>query len=393
VTGIYDMREIPDDLKRYFVRAEIGLEETPEQYVANLVAVFREVRRVLRDDGTVWLNLGDSYAGPRSGETASRDMPGQWGKRLATDKQLRRSTTVAGYKPKDLLGIPWLVAFALRADGWYLRSDIIWAKPNPMPESVTDRPTKAHEYLFLLSKSRSYFYDADAIREPHAEFLSTTGKPAPRSKYPDGRMPSESRGEGYLQPHSQAKIATGDWKGFDPGPKNEAGRNKRSVWTVATQPFPGAHFATFPPKLIEPCVLAGSSPQACAECGAPWERVTERTPALKESPAPGSVKIEVTHGRSIRRGPGTTMSNSPAQRVSAAGETTGWQPTCDHSDGSARCTVLDPFSGAGTTGVVALRHDRDFIGIELNPSYAQMARNRIYDDGPLLNTMLGEDAA
>jgi len=285
-------------LRDYGAEGQLGLEPTPEEYVANLVAVFREVKRVLRDDGTLWLNLGDSYAGSLHGKPPQvrDDIPPslQSGSDLYTTA--RGGTTVPpGCKPKDLVGIPWMVAFALRADGWYLRSDIIWAKPNPMPESVTDRPTKAHEYLFLLSKSPRYFYDADAIRE-----WDTTGHsdPGPR-KQNGGGSPESLRG---------------DFRGEFMLPT--AGRNKRSVWTVATQPFPGSHFAVFPPKLIEPCILAGA----------------------------------------------------------AEGD-----------------TVLDPFAGAGTTGVVALRHDRDFIGIELNPEYAEMARNRIRDDAPLMN--VGAEAA
>jgi DNA modification methylase len=309
-------------LRDYGNEGQLGLEPTPEQYVANMVEVFREVRRVLRDDGTLWLNLGDSYAANRSYQVSD-------GKHQAHDFGESNAQRVPdGLKPKDLVGIPWMVAFALRADGWYLRSDIIWAKPNPMPESVTDRPTKAHEFLFLLSKSPRYYYDADAIREEadcdrlrgpalHPDTVSTNGN--------DGlsRRPLDEESSSPVRKRRPPKVS-GDRKELHgptysrhrvsvPGGQSltgRSGRNKRSVWEVTTQPFPGAHFATFPPKLIEPCVLAGSAE-------------------------------------------GTT--------------------------------VLDPFAGAGTTGVVALRHNRDFIGIELNPEYAQMARNRIHDDAPLLN--------
>jgi DNA modification methylase len=273
------------------IDSQLGLEPTPEQYVTNLVAVFREVRRVLRDDGTVWLNLGDSYAS-QGGEVTRPGQTAQAGNTRSNLHPGARVDVPAGLKPKDLVGIPWMVAFALRADGWWLRSDIVWAKPNPMPESVTDRPTRSHEYLFLLAKSARYFYDADAIRESftEAEHIARCS-----GRY-NGSVPDRiDRGASNLE-------------------SQFTGRNKRSVWNIATQPFPGAHFATFPPKLIEPCVLAGS----------------------------------------------------------AKGD-----------------AVLDPFCGAGTTGVVALRHDRDFVGIELNPDYAQMARDRIRDDAPLLN---GEEA-
>jgi len=214
--------------------AQLGLEPTPEAYVAALVAVFREVRRVLRDDGTLWLNLGDSYFAS-GGHTAAGStgflatMPDQ-----AAQRNRGTTTIPAGYKAKDLCGIPWRVAFALQADGWYLRSDIIWAKPNPMPESVTDRPTKAHEYLFLLAKSERYFYDAIAVQE--------------RASQPEGEPVRTGQ-------HKSAVFNHAGTLGTNNG---AAHRNRRSVWTVATQPYPEAHFATFPPDLIKPCVLAGS---------------------------------------------------------------------------------------------------------------------------------------
>jgi DNA modification methylase len=268
-------------LRDYGVEGQIGLEETPDAYVSKLVEVFREVRRVLRDDGTLWLNIGDSYAGSMKGMGAD-------GKAYGGAKQRTNAGSIgigrpdwskSGLKSKDLIGIPWMAAFALRADGWYLRSDIIWSKPNPMPESVTDRPTKAHEYIFLLSKSAKYFYDADAIREPHQLARA-------RTFIGNGKRVDERKAEG-----------SGGCAGTHP-----FGRNRRSVWTVNTRPFKGAHFATFPEKLIEPCILAGS-----------------------------------------REGD----------------------------------TVIDPFSGAGTTGVVAVKYGRNFIGIELNPSYAEMGMQRI----------------
>jgi hypothetical protein len=254
-----------------------------------------------------------------------------------------------GLKPKDLVGIPWRVAFALQADGWYLRSDIIWHKPNPMPESVTDRPTKAHEYLFLLTKSPRYYYDADAIREA-ANGTRAVVDPSRNDAEPDMAK----------APH--------------PG-----GRNKRTVWTVTTKPFSGAHFAVFPPDLIEPCVLAGAAPTACGECGAAWERIVERTPASVLSP-----KSEYGDGAGRNDG-------GRSQLVGAGSRTVGWKPTCEHDDDSGQSVVLDPFSGSGTTGIVALRHDRSYIGLELNPEYAEMSRNRIRDDAPLLNT--GQEVA
>jgi len=224
-------------LRDYGHGGQIGLEETPEEYVRKLVEVFREVKRVLKDDGTLWLNIGDSYASnPASGGAQSSKMTGGEHKRTPSERKYQRPD---GLKPKDLIGIPWMLAFALRADGWYLRQDIIWHKPNPMPESVRDRCTKAHEYVFLLSKSERYFFDAEAMKEPSAqperagklERSFSTGKPDAVLRQDVGRavMRTETR-------------------------------NRRSVWTVATRPYKGAHFATFPPALIEPCILAGSRP-------------------------------------------------------------------------------------------------------------------------------------
>ena len=221
---------------------QIGLEATPDEYVATMVGVFKEIWRVLRDDGTVWLNLGDSYVHgvPGGGSVFANGRNGSDGRKsYESDKPRGReklSTLVKGLKVKDLCGIPWRVAFALQADGWYLRSDIVWAKPNPMPESVTDRPTRSHEYIFLLSKNQRYFYDADAIREEHSrEWWTETVGP----KY---MTATDGRNDG----------------GKREGNGNPIGRNKRSVWTVNSEPTPEAHFATFPQKLILPCIRAGS---------------------------------------------------------------------------------------------------------------------------------------
>ena len=214
-------------LRDYGHADQIGLEQSPEEYVAKLVAVFREVQRVLKDDGTLWLNLGDSYA---NGGRQSRD---------TDDKLSKRGMNVRpddGAKPKDLLGIPWRVAFALQADGWYLRQDIIWAKPNPMPESVRDRCTKAHEYLFLLSKADRYYFDADAIAEPSI-------KGSAGSRFDAGKTALHGLGRSSEKDRIERDS-----------------RNRRSVWTIATKPYSGAHFAVMPPALVEPCILAGSRP-------------------------------------------------------------------------------------------------------------------------------------
>lgn len=283
-------------LRDYGVSGQLGLEDTPEDYVEKLVAILREARRVLRDDGTLWLNLGDSYtSGGRAGHGASV------GEKQATNRGANVETAPAraplpiGLKPKDLVGIPWMVAFALRADGWYLRSDIIWHKANPMPESVTDRPTKSHEYVFLLSKSERYFYDAEAVEEPSSDNPVSAAR---RNRKDFGTVGTTAiRGTVFGQ---SGKGANADHKGDT--------RNARSVWTIATRPFSGAHFATMPPRLAELCVLAGS-------------RVGD--------------------------------------------------------------TILDPFGGAGTTGLVADRLGRDAVLIELNPEYAGIARDRIGGDAPL----------
>lgn len=234
-------------LRDYGMEGQIGLEDTPEAFVARLVDVFREVRRVLRDDGTLWLNLGDSYGA--SGGDIFTGFNERWdgtgkggGKQAAIASSAKTAGAVkrdTGLRPKNLLGIPWRVALALQADGWYLRQDIIWHKPNPMPESVTDRCTKAHEYIFLLSKSQRYYYDADAIKEAAAESsLARLSQPTLDQQAGSARVPGKTNGN--------MKAVGGDM------------RNKRSVWTVTTKPFSGAHFATFPPDLIEPCILAGS---------------------------------------------------------------------------------------------------------------------------------------
>lgn len=343
-------------LRDYGADGQIGLELNPETYVAALVDVFREVRRALRSDGTLWLNIGDSYAGSwgAQGHRISESDEPSWHSSQIKNHPKRSSNTgtigSAGVKPKDLYGIPWMLAFALRADGWYLRQDLIWSKPNPMPESVTDRCTKAHEYLFLLSKSNLYHYDAEAIRETAvADHIGSMDDGAQR--LPNGS--NANVGRNFRQPNSPQSIkspkgqgftrragigAKGNAKTFRGGgaytqgrsfhndakverdshgnaPNTTVSRNKRSVWTVATAPYSEAHFATFPPALIEPCILAG-----CPKGG----------------------------------------------------------------------TVLDPFGGAGTTGLVADRLRRNAILIELNPEYAEMAQRRIERDAGMFAEIAAE---
>ena len=250
-------------LRDYGHPDQIGLENTPDEYVANLVGVFREVRRVLCDDGTLWLNLGDSYAANRSYQVPSTKGGAKHGDGQSAGG--KGSTIPAGLKQKDLLGIPWRVAFALQADGWYLRQDIIWHKPNPMPESVRDRCTKSHEYLFLLSKSAKYYFDAKSIAQPMAESSKERlAQPNLPNQIGSDRVPGKTNGNmkavgprfggnKYGDDDSE-ESRTKSGNEYDGG---DGLANKRDVWTVATTPYKGAHFAVFPPKLIEPCILAG----------------------------------------------------------------------------------------------------------------------------------------
>lgn len=231
-------------LRNYGENGQIGLEETPNEYIDKIVEVFREVRRVLKDDGTLWLNIGDSYA-TRSRNNPPRNTRNKYGH---TEKK-----TPSGYKYKDLIGIPWLLAFALRADGWYLRADIIWHKPNAMPESAKDRPTRAHEYIFLLSKSERYYYDAEAVREPAVGFGNSNARRRGNSRTFRG-------GGAYTHNQAADNSAKVERKSHGLVPNEDGKRNRRSVWTVATRPYKGAHFATFPEALVRPCILAGSRP-------------------------------------------------------------------------------------------------------------------------------------
>lgn len=379
-------------LRDYGVSGQIGLEESPAAYVAKLVDVFREVRRVLRDDGVIWVNLGDSYAG--SGRGLMGD--GTPSDRGDAKQGTNRGTTVGqfdkpnwGCKPKDLIGIPWRVAFALQADGWYLRSDIIWHKPNPMPESVRDRPTKAHEYIFLLSKNPRYFYDADAVREPHAD--GNTSRLTALKKYGDGAVGEWVPGAAH---ENSPYLSQLDHRGLPGvgttfGQFNSTGRNRRSVWTITPKPFKGAHFAVFPEALVEPCILAGTSERGqCSACGAPWVRVVERTRehGLAETAFPKTNGLESQNGhkRLHQRIIAARAAGEPHDNPLGGTHTVGWQPSCTCNALIEPQTVLDPFAGSGTTGLVALQHGRRFVGIELNADYLEMVRQRIGSVQPRL---------
>ncbi len=368
-------------LRDYGMEDAIGLEPTFEEHIETLVTVFREVRRVLRKDGTCWLNCGDSYAG--SWGAQSRGNPCvetstlSNGQVHAAPKGTRTGSTerTPGLKPKNLLMMPARVALALQADGWWLRSEIVWHKPNPMPESVTDRPTSAHEKLFLLAKGARYFYDAQAVRTKASSPNREAFRPG---DYRDqGAFVQEnSRKSDKQRGHGRRHAGFNDrWDAMPKAEQQAMGANLRNVWTISTHSFPEAHFATFPPKLVEPCVKAGTSEKGCCSaCGAPWARVTER-----KQVNPGN--RQTNGSRSVERRHATAGFE---QRLETQVETLGWQPTCEHDADPVPCTVLDPFAGAGTTGLVADRLGRDAILIELNPEYAEMAERQIHGDAPML---------
>jgi DNA modification methylase len=443
------------------VDQQLGLEPTPDEYVRNMVDVFREVRRVLRRDGTCWVNLGDSYAQGHGGSstegnytmrkaargdatTPERREPlrCEWCGWLAPgytaladhvatarhkpddDGNYRRKggvrNVVPGLKPKDLCGIPWRVAFALQADGWYLRSDIIWAKPNPMPESVTDRPTKAHEYVFLLTRSPRYFFDQEAVRESAAweRWGDQTNGKHEGQQTGAGWIGSASKEE--LQRRSTKTKKPDGWathdgghgsfhrEGREKGAENHVearGRNIRSVWEIATQPYPEAHFATFPEALPDRCIRAGTSERGCCPvCGAPWERVIEFTEESVYAKMKKDTGLHWTEMRNQRSERGVTRQsdNMGGNTANAKGTVpslkgrdrkhNGWRPSCNCTvphpgdefgtvvglnPDPAPCTVLDPFMGSGTVALVARRLGRRSIGVELNDSYAALCARRL----------------
>ena len=346
-------------LRSYGVDGQYGLEPTPELYVQKMVEVFREVKRVLRSDGTCFINLGDSYwnGGSEKRDGGHSSVSGGKIKLEAHKGSLLqvKSTTNLGLKPKDLCGIPWRVAFALQADGWWLRSDIIWAKPNPMPESVTDRPTKSHEYLFLLAKSKDYFYDAEAIKEP-----SITD---PESKA--SMMFGSVNGKNNTSELAHAADLGHKWK-------FEATRNKRSVWTIATQPYKESHFAVFPEDLVIPCIKAGTSEKGCCgKCGSPLKRVL-----IPDGHRPTGHGNKASPKNLALLGDQKTSAIITRQYVSY--KEGGWKPSCSCNVGDpVPCVVLDCFSGAGTSCMVAKKLGRNYIGIELKEEYVKMSERRI----------------
>ena len=403
----------------------IGLEPTFAEHLENLVAVFREVRRVLRNDGTLWLNYGDAYAAAGSGG-------GHWNeaKQNSNSGTVHRKGPTHGFKPKDLMMMPARVAMSLQADGWWLRSEIIWHKPNPMPESVTDRPTSAHEKIFLLSKSGSslfwthrefpgvrtqptpdyvyrnrdtgvenpvepsnwrellsrddpkkkawrrvnlwvghdYFYDAEAVRVHTGNGWHGKAMPTHAPEHSEGQQSRDSRTPKDIDGRGARLGRAPGWRKSTEQP---SGANLRNVWKIPTAPYKEVHFATFPPKLVEPCIKAGTSEKGCcAECGAQWIRVVGRT------------------GYVGKREPAHVPNNTPTKTDSTGWKpstrgTNSWLPSCDHDAEPVPAVCLDPFSGAGTVGLVAQRLGRDSILIEISQEYAEMSRDRIKKDQPL----------
>lgn len=340
---------------------QLGLEPTPQQYVKNMVLIFEEVRRILKPQGTLWLNLGDSYCGTGHKGTEMKDKKhpeGRNGQVFAVNKK------IDGLKRKDMVGIPWRTAFALQEAGWWLRQDIIWAKPSCMPEPVKDRCTKSHEYIFLFAKSEKYFFDHLAIKEPighHMERRIERGSTiVPSNKHTqEARMGKPESNQMFAKESTLQQIAAN-------------GRNKRDVWWVSPKPYPEAHFAVYPPDLIEPCILAGTSAKGCcSKCGKPYVRITE---GAEHDHVDFSDRNEKTGVGHRHRKIGQKYAN---WRKKNSHRTVGWEATCECDADVVPSVVLDPFGGSGTTAGVAIKHGRKAILCELNEEYASLIPSRI----------------
>ena len=379
---------------------QIGLEETPEEYVLKMVEIFREVKRVLKDDGILWLNLGDTYSAHKDCKSVSDSLRVggksetaniiEKGKSNSRNSKMLKSI---GLKNKDLIGIPWMVAFTLRTDGWYLRQDIIWHKPNPMPESVTDRCTKSHEYIFLMSKSQKYYYDNEAIKEPISNSSIARLMQDVENQKGSDRVPGKTKGnmkacrpngvtrnrllnynskENFFRPKEKIE----GFKKESDIPLPDGKRNKRSVWTVNTHSYSEAHFATFPEELISPCIKAGCPKFICKKCGKAREpiRVAEKIPEFCKTYLDGEKNDKKQCGSLIgwvtnSKYEEWRKNNPVIYELSDCGCNAGWESGI----------VIDPFMGAGTTGLVSLKEDCNYVGIELNPEYIKIAEERIYE--------------
>jgi DNA modification methylase len=344
-------------LRDYFNDDQLGQESTPEKYIENIVEIMEEVKRTLRKDGSVWFNIGDSYNN-NSGFCRSTKGWGRKGREKgSSDKKAIKHSVI---KQKDLIGMPWRVVFALQENGWYLRCDIIWKKTNPMPDGAKDRPTRGHEYIFLLTKSPKYFYDYYKVLEDTDE------------------KPGGIQGFG-------AKDQKGTYRmDQDRTFQHYGKRNKRAVWECSVSTFQGEHFATFPPKLITPCIQASTSEYGCcANCRTPWERIFEKVEVkapLKRNKDNVKKGVEGNidlFDANIETGQEKYTDKDSTEKTLVL-ESNGWKKGCEcKTDDKKRCLVLDPFNGTGTTGEVAMSYGQNYVGIELNPEYLKMARERL----------------
>jgi DNA modification methylase len=347
-------------LRDYFNDEQLGQESTPEEYVKNVVSIMREVKRTLRKDGTVWFNIGDSYNSSSGFCRATEGWDRKGRDKGSADKKAIKHKSI---KQKDLIGMPWRVAFALQEDGWYLRCDIVWEKTNPMPDGAKDRPTRGHEYIFLLTKSPSYFYDYYRVLE------DTDEKP--------GGV------QGFGAKDQKGTFRMDQNRTF----QHYGKRNKRAVWRQSVSTFQGDHFATYPPKLIEPCIQSGTAERGCcSECGTPWERDFEKVEVQRPAPIDkDALKLGYQEGVDIFF-PGDldldadTIPNETVTSLELIDK--GWTKNCEcKTDETTSCLVLDPFNGTGTTGEVALKNGQRYVGIELNPEYLKIAKDRLKDCG------------
>ncbi len=355
-------------LRDYGNDKQIGLEATLGGYIDNMVKVFEEVRRILKPEGTLWLNLGDSYNG--SGGAGGDYNKG--GLKEGQPKYPGRNEPTL--KRKDLMGVPWRVAFALQEAGWYLRQDIIWAKPNCMPEPVKDRCTKSHEYLFMFAKQEKYYYDNQAIKEPIGEAMLNMISKGSQGEHDESHY-KHNKGSSKGNTRQTPNRMMSSQETLD---SISSGRNKRSVWTVSPKPYKGAHFAVFPPELIEPCILAGTSAKGCcSKCGLGWVR------EMQNSGGPNTEAriTEVMERTGLNRKAASSYSVSGSAWKKHKRENPdimlGWKPTCECDAEVVPAVVLDPFGGSGTTAGVAVKHGRNAILCELNEEYAALIPSRV----------------